>query len=132
MSGNCGGGNQWKRRWAQPPGGPSVRPGRTGAAWTRCRRIVIASANGLCQICGGALNPNAARWADDSTEVDHHPTPLWRLEEIHGAGTEEFARAANDPNNARAVHRRCHKAGRPLDSVPVEPRPVHDTTISIG
>jgi len=137
-------GNQWRRRWAtvngNSPGGPSVRPGRNGAGWNLCRRIVIANANGRCAICGGPLDPTAKGGDDRSTEVDHHPEPLWRLEELYGAGTQAFERAANDPNRCRAVHRRCHKLGRPAfdtrtvaqPTTPRRTRPVHDTMISIG
>lgn len=127
------GGNQWRRRESPPPGGPSVRPGRTGAAWARCRRVVIAAAGGRCAICRGSLNLQAARWADDSTEVDHYPDPLWRLEEMYSGA--DFERAANDPSRCRAVHRRCHKLGRPaFDSAPEERSPLARSldTISIG
>ncbi len=98
-------------------GGPSVVPGRTGAAWRECRRIVIARAGHRCQVCGGALVASTPPGTPDAIEIDHYLTPLHVLRQRLDAGqiTEnEYARLANSPDGCRALHRRCHPgSGKP-------------------
>ncbi len=91
-------------------GGPSVKPGRTGAGWNRCRATVIARANGRCALCGGALDPTAKHPDPRAIEVDHI-VPLWKLE--RDLPPSEFARRANDPDGCRACHRHCHESLSP-------------------
>ena len=93
----------------RPRGGPSVIPGRTGAAWNRCRREVIRRAGNVCAICLGYVDPKAPNHSDGQGNVDHYPTPLHKLKDIYGEGTPEYIRAANDPNGARLTHRKCHR-----------------------
>jgi 5-methylcytosine-specific restriction endonuclease McrA len=74
-------------------------PGRSGAAWNRARKQVLANAT-VCWLCGGALDFNApprSRW---SPSVDHViPLSLMRHWD-----PEEQKRAALDPANLRAAH----------------------------
>jgi hypothetical protein len=90
-------------------GGPTVNPGRTGAAWRRCRARVIERAAGTCAICEEWVDPDAPRFSPGEGHVDHYPLPLHKLKELHGEGTPEYTAAANDPDGCRLVHRQCHE-----------------------
>jgi 5-methylcytosine-specific restriction endonuclease McrA len=71
--------------------------GRTdNMAWRRAKAQAIRDAGGQCQLCGGALDPNAPRRTPMGTEVDHI-TPL-------ASGGAPY-----DRQNLRAVHRWCHQ-----------------------
>jgi HNH endonuclease len=85
------------------------RPGRTdNTAWRRAKAQAIAYADGVCQLCGGALRPDAPKNTPWGTEVDH-------IRALAAGG------AAYDLGNLRAVHRWCHqRRDRPL-SAPVVP-----------
>jgi 5-methylcytosine-specific restriction endonuclease McrA len=85
------------------------KPGRTdNAAWRQARALAIKDSGGLCQLCGGELDPDAPKNTPNATEVDHvHPL-------IYGG-------SPYDPENLRAVHRWCHQRrdkGQPVVKVP--------------
>ena len=47
-------------------------PGRAdNMRWRRARAAAITAAGGLCQLCGGPLDPNAPRNSPAETCVDH-------------------------------------------------------------
>jgi hypothetical protein len=94
---------------SHPEGGPTVVPGRTGAAWGRCRRQVIADSGDMCAVCGEYVDPHAPKFSDGQGEVDH-VIPLRRLKQMY-PDLVEYAAQANDPSNCRYVHRSpCHEA----------------------
>jgi hypothetical protein len=99
---------------SHPEGGPTVVPGRTGAAWGRCRRQVIADSGDMCAVCGEYVDPHAPKFSDGQGEVDH-VIPLRRLKQMY-PDLVEYAAQANDPSNCRYVHRSpCHEdRGDPL------------------
>jgi 5-methylcytosine-specific restriction endonuclease McrA len=75
----------------------TTRPGRTDTvAWRKAKAQAIRDAQGQCQLCGGALVPEAPRNTPMSTECDHI-MPL-------ASGGDAY-----DRQNLRAVHRWCHQ-----------------------
>lgn len=100
------------RTWRQKRGGPSVIPGRSGAAWAECRRRRYDRDGGRCQVCGGHVDKSLHKDNPRAWQCDHWPTPWRHLRRLVDSGqiTEaEFARRANDPEGCRTVHRQCHE-----------------------
>ena len=90
-------------------------PGRSGAAWERARRQVLAEST-VCAICGRELDyeaPARSRWAPS---VDH----IVSLRTMRGLDDAEQRQLALDPGNLRAVHCGCNsrRGSRP----PAQPR----------
>jgi hypothetical protein len=104
------------KRWGSPPmligldGKMHRHPGRSGAAWERCKKIVKAR-DTVCHMCGLPLNPYA-RKSPDSTECDHYPVTLAMME-AQGLPPAEVRRLSTDPSNVKAVHRSCHQGAGP-------------------
>ncbi len=91
------------------------RPGRTdNKAWRTARNDAITAAQGMCQLCGYPLRPDAPARTPWATEVDHI-TPLY-------LGGEPYA-----PTNLRATHRRCNGT-RPNPAF-ARPRANHTDTL---
>jgi 5-methylcytosine-specific restriction endonuclease McrA len=71
-------------------------PGRAdNMRWRRARAAAIDAAGGVCQLCGGPLDPDALRNSPAETVVDH-VLPLFM-------GGDPYA-----AHNLRATHRLCN------------------------
>jgi 5-methylcytosine-specific restriction endonuclease McrA len=80
-------------------------PGRSGAAWERARKQVLAHAS-VCAICGRPLNPDAPPRSPWSTSVDH----VIPLSAMRGWDRADQAKVATDPAYLRAVHLGCNSS----------------------
>jgi 5-methylcytosine-specific restriction endonuclease McrA len=105
-------GNNWRQRWEAPKGGPSVIPGRTGAAWRRTRQRRYERDGGRCQVCGGHVDKSLPQSDPMAWNCDHFPTPHFVIRRHYEAGQIDFAeyeRRANDIENCRTIHKSCHE-----------------------
>jgi len=80
-------------------------PGVSAQDWERARKQAIARSGGICALCGEPLNPAAATYSPDATEVDHK-IPRHAVRHL-----SRSAQRANflDPSNLAAVHRICNQ-----------------------
>jgi 5-methylcytosine-specific restriction endonuclease McrA len=82
-------------------------PGRSGAAWNRVRKQVLANSS-VCWLCGKQIDPDAPPRSRLSASVDH----VIPLSLMRNWDPEEQKRAALDPSNLRAAHFGCNSARR--------------------
>ena len=126
------------RRQRRPPEGENARWTLSPAGPHRCRLDSVPPDRDrsrrwrLCDLWWTA-RPDGQGWRRPLDRGRPPPEPCGDSKRCTAGA--DFERAANDPNRCRAVHRRCHKLGRPaFDSAPEQRSPLARSldTISIG